>query len=77
MAKVNWLALINRFTHRLFGAPFKNLPPEFGDTVPPELRVFEAEAELAQSSERAEPVERPARDGRSSPALQNHSPERR
>jgi len=31
-----------------FGAPFQELPPEFGDTVPPELRDFEAETEEAQ-----------------------------
>ncbi len=28
-----------------FGAPFQELPEEFGDTVPAEWRVFEAEAE--------------------------------
>lgn len=32
----------------LFGLPFRNLPPPYGDTVPPELRVFEAEADEAQ-----------------------------
>ncbi len=29
-------------------APFEELPPQYGDTVPPELRVFEAEMEEAQ-----------------------------
>jgi hypothetical protein len=32
----------------LFGAPFQELPPEFGDPVPSELRVFEYQAEEAQ-----------------------------
>ena len=31
-----------------FGAPFQQLPPEFGDAVPPDLRAFEAEAEESQ-----------------------------
>jgi hypothetical protein len=26
-------------------APFEQIPPAFGDTVPPEMRVFEAEVE--------------------------------
>jgi hypothetical protein len=43
--KSNW---VRRFLRWLFGSPFKELPPEFGDTVPPELRVFEAEAEEVQ-----------------------------
>lgn len=29
-------------------APFEKLPPQYGDPVPPELRVFEAEADEAQ-----------------------------
>ena len=37
-----------RFLAWLFGAPFQDLPPEFGDTVPTELRVFEYQAEEAQ-----------------------------
>jgi len=39
---------IQRFLRWLFGSPFEELPPAFGDPVPPELRVFEAEAEEAQ-----------------------------
>ena len=39
---------IQRFLRWLFGAPIQDLPPEFGDTVPSELRVFEAEAEERQ-----------------------------
>jgi hypothetical protein len=37
-----------RFLAWLFGAPFQELPPEFGDPVPSELRVFEYQAEEAQ-----------------------------
>ena len=37
-----------RFLHWLFGAPFQELPSEFGDPVPPELRAFQAQAEEAQ-----------------------------
>lgn len=33
-----------RFTRWLFGAPFQKLPPQYGNTVPPELQRFEAEA---------------------------------
>lgn len=41
---------IRRFVGRFLRAPFRELPAEFGDPVPPELRVFEAEAEAAQHS---------------------------
>jgi hypothetical protein len=41
----NW---VKRFLRWLFGSPFEDLPPEFGDTVPPELRTFEAEEEEVQ-----------------------------
>jgi hypothetical protein len=37
-----------RFIRWLFGAPFEELPSEFGDPVPSELRWFEAEAEEIQ-----------------------------
>lgn len=33
---------IGRFLRWLLGAPFQELPPEFGDPVPVELRVFAA-----------------------------------
>ena len=36
---------IQRFLRWLFGAPFEELPPEFCDPVPPELRAFQAEAD--------------------------------
>jgi hypothetical protein len=49
--KSGWLY---RLARRFFGAPFRDLPAEFGDPVPPELRVFEAEAEAAQHSPQRE-----------------------
>jgi hypothetical protein len=42
------LRSIQKSFRRLLSAPFQELPSEFGDTVPPELRVFEAEAEEQQ-----------------------------
>jgi hypothetical protein len=39
---------IQRLTRWFFGAPFQQLPPEFADTVPPELQAFEARAEEVQ-----------------------------
>jgi len=42
------LKSVQKFLRNLLSAPFRELPPEFGDTVPPELRVFEAEAEERQ-----------------------------
>jgi hypothetical protein len=41
-------SVIGRFVRWLFGAPFQELPTEFGDLVPAELRVFEAQVEEAQ-----------------------------
>jgi hypothetical protein len=32
---------LRRAVRWLFGAPFRDLPPAFGDTVPPELRAYE------------------------------------
>ena len=39
---------VQRFGRWLFGAPFQELPLEFGDPVPPEWHVFEARAEEVQ-----------------------------
>jgi hypothetical protein len=58
-----------RFLGWLFGAPFKALPSEFGDDVPAELRVFEAEADEAQREPseggRTAPAPPPVRSGKS------------
>jgi hypothetical protein len=42
------LRSLRRFMRWLFGAPFQDLPSEFGDPAPPELRIFEAQAEESQ-----------------------------
>lgn len=42
---LRWVwSLIQRF----FSAPFQDLPPAFGDTVPPEMRAYEAQVEDIQ-----------------------------
>ena len=40
----NILKLGERLARWFFGAPFEELPPEFGDPVPSDLRRFEEEA---------------------------------
>ena len=42
------LKLGKRLARWFFGAPFEELPPEFGDPVPSDLRRFEEEAAAAQ-----------------------------
>lgn len=39
---------VRYFLRWLFGAPFVELPPEFGDSIPPELRIFEVKTEEIQ-----------------------------
>ena len=39
---------LKRFLAWLLGAPFRELPPEFGNPVPTELQVFKYQAEEAQ-----------------------------
>jgi hypothetical protein len=39
---------IKRWVRFLSGAPFENLPTEFGDPVPSDLREFENESKEAQ-----------------------------
>ena len=34
---------VGRFVRWFAGAPFEHLPPEYGDTVPSDLMVFESE----------------------------------
>jgi hypothetical protein len=48
---------------RFLRAPFEDIPPAFGDTVPPELRVFEA---------KADEIEHHAIDNLSSPKRRGH-----
>lgn len=71
------LKWLGRFGRWLFGSPFRDLPPEFGDPVPPELRVFEAEAEEVQHRPRgkAEPLA-PGRHPQTKPIRRDESLER-
>lgn len=42
--------VFQRFLRWLFGSPFQDMGEPFGDTVPPEIRKFEAESvEIAQA----------------------------
>lgn len=42
------LKLMQSLARWFFGAPFQQLPPEFGDAVPPDLQTFEVNAEESQ-----------------------------
>lgn len=42
------LKAIGRLTRWFFGSPFQELPPEFGDPVPSDLRLFEAKTAAVQ-----------------------------
>jgi hypothetical protein len=67
---------VEHIARRFFSAPFENLPPEYGDPVPPELRVFEAEAEASQRETREEMGAPEVHDRRSKPARRDESLER-
>ena len=41
LKRLRGIRWVRRVIHWLFGAPSEELPPGFGDTVPPELRVYE------------------------------------
>lgn len=45
---------VARVAQRFLRAPFENLPPEYGNLVQPDLRVFEAKTEDAQREMREE-----------------------
>ncbi len=72
--KSGWL---RRLAGRFFGVPFRDLPMEFGEPVPPELRVFEAEAEAAQHSAHEEHGPSPTQRGQTHPSHQDESQYRR
>jgi hypothetical protein len=59
---------LERVGRRFFSAPFANLPAEYGDTVPPGMRAFEAEAEASQREVREEIATPVVHDHRSRPA---------
>ena len=46
--KRNYQRWPSRFVRWLFGSPFRRLPPAFGNPVPADLQVFQAEAEEAR-----------------------------
>jgi len=72
--KRGWLERCLRW---LFGAPFQELPPEFGDPVPSELRVFEYQAEEAQHHARNKISARtPDHQKQTKPVRQDESLER-
>ena len=48
----NILKPIQSLARWFFGAPFRQLPPEFGETTPPDLRAFEVAAEEARHNAR-------------------------
>jgi hypothetical protein len=47
MKRIRWI-WPGRFARWLFGSPFRVLSPLYGNTVPTELRLFEAQAEEAR-----------------------------
>lgn len=66
-----------RFVRWLFGSPFQKLPPPYGNTVPPELLQFEAEAAEAQRRSLGQVAGRPPSHHRkTSPARQDSALER-
>jgi hypothetical protein len=46
--KRSWLSWPKRFARWLFSSPFREIPPLFGNTVPSDLLVFEAQAKEAR-----------------------------
>jgi hypothetical protein len=46
------LKLLQSLARWFFGAPFRQLPPAFGETIPFDLRAFEAAAEEARHNSR-------------------------
>jgi hypothetical protein len=72
--KSGWL---KRFLAWLFGAPFQELPPEFGDPVPTDMRVFEYQAEETQHHPRSKiSTPTPVHHEQSKPVQQDESLER-
>ncbi len=57
---------VDRFVHWLCGGPFQELPPQYGDTVPPELRAFTARTGNRHASA-LQPAEQAAAHRRSRP----------
>ncbi len=64
------LKSIQRLARWFFGSPFRQLPPEFGETVPSDLLAFEANAEEAQRHPRGSV--QPSNLGRSQQTRSDH-----
>ncbi len=72
-----WKTWPKRFMRWLLGGPFRRLPATFGDTVPADLRAFQAEAEEAQHHGIGGVAERiPAPHAKTKPARLDSSLER-
>ena len=66
-----------RFVRWLFGGPFRQLPPQYGSTVPPDLQQFEAEAEqMRHQGLGGVAGKAPVRHAKTSPARADSSLER-
>lgn len=68
---------LRRFMRWLFGAPFQKLPPQYGNTVPPEMQLFKAEAHEAEHRGLGKVASGlPAHDVKVKPARQDEALER-
>jgi hypothetical protein len=67
---------LERVGRQFLSAPFANLPSEYGDPVPPEMRAFEARAEVTQREVREQFVTPVVRGRRSQRARRDESLER-
>ncbi len=67
---------IQHFLRWLFGAPFEELPPEFGDLVPPDLRAFQARMEEAEHHPLGTVSAVADYDGQTKPGKRNRSSRR-
>ena len=67
---------LERAGRQFLSAPFANLPAEYGGTVPPDLRMFEARAEASQREAREKIATPVVHAHRSRPARRDESLER-
>lgn len=65
--KHGMIDLIRRFARWLFGSPFRELSPVFGDQTPPDLRVFQAKVAEARREIQEVPAPPTVHAGRSKP----------
>jgi len=67
---------VQRLVRGLFGAPFQELLPTYGNPAPPELQVFEAKADAAQKGTWVKSPSSKVHSKRTRPARQDESLER-